>query len=301
MQAQSKKVYYWYGVLVVIYVLLTLLPAPDKITLAKYHLSSTGLRLLDLTILIPSLAMWLAAFYGYRRLHVYSQTIRGAKDGKPTANLAAGLLVLALGLPLSSILSSALALIARNHTGFAPAATIISNYAAVLYPLAAFIYIGMGARQLGELSERRLSYMQANLVALVVIALGVVFCDLIARSHHDISISYHMSYTLVMLTMAIPYMYIWFLGLLAVMELYSYSKRVNGILYRKSWGLLAFGLGSIIVIDIVLQYLSTMSTWLNGLSLSGLLVLLYILLLALAVAFIVVAFGTKRLMKIEEV
>jgi len=103
-----------------------------------------------------------------------------------------------------------------------------------------------------------------------------------------------------MFTFAIPNMYIWFLGLYAIAEIYAYSKQVAGVVYRKAWNRLALGLGSIIVLDITLQYLDTLSAWLNGLRLAGLLLLLYVLLFLLAGGFIVVALGTKDLMKIEE-
>jgi hypothetical protein len=131
--------------------------------------------------------------------------------------------------------------------------------------------------------------------------LGVVFCDLIAHSHHSLRASYHLSYGIVMLTLAIPYTYIWLLGLWAALEIYLYSRHVAGIVYRKSWNQLAFGLGAVIVLDIILQYLGTLSAWLSDLSLSGLLLLLYVLLFLLAASFIVVALGTKKLMRIEEV
>lgn len=103
-----------------------------------------------------------------------------------------------------------------------------------------------------------------------------------------------------MLTMVIPFMYLWFLGLYATAELYLYSKKLKGIVYRKGWNQLALGLATVIGIVILEQYLSTISTWLNSLTLAWLVLLLYVLLLILAAAFIVIALGTKKLIKIEE-
>jgi len=297
---KDTHIYYWYGIFALAYLLLTFLPSPNAHTLAKYHLSVIGLRLLDVTLVLPVLVMWFAIFYGYRQMSRYSQAIRDTRDGKPLMNLTRGLMVLALGVPLTSLLSNALKLLARSHHSLDALSTILSQYLGVLYPLLAFIFIGTGSRGLSLISKKRPSYAQANLVALLVIILGVVFCALIAHSHRDVRIAYHMSYSLVMLTLAIPYMYVWFLGLLAVVELHIYSKQVAGIVYRRSWRMLALGLGAVIVFDILLQYLGTMSTWLGDLSLSGLLLVLYVLLLGLAASFIVVALGTKKLMKIEE-
>ena len=296
----KSKIFYCYVALVATYIAVMLLPAPDPATLTRYHLSILSLRLLDFTIIIPMAAIWYAAFYGYTKLHAYGQLIKDNKDGKQVARLARGLLTLAIGLPLSSILSNALHVIARDHPSFTGGATIIGNYGAVLYPLIAFLFISMGARGLSELAKSRPTYLTLNVVALTVIVLGVVFCDLIARSHHNIVTSYHLTYSLVMLTLAIPYMYVWFLGLFATVEIYVYSRKVAGIVYRKGWNKLALGFGAIILFSIVLQYLTTLSSWLTGLSLSGILLLLYVLLLLLASAYIVVALGTKELMKIEE-
>jgi len=208
--------------------------------------------------------------------------------------------VLAVGLPLTAIVSAVLNLYARTHPGFVAASTIISDYLSVLYVLVAFIFIVMGARGLNSYTRGRPSFVHTQIIVVVVIVLGVIFCNLVAHAHQSLQASYHMSYSLVMLTFAIPYMYIWYMGLSAVAELYVYSKQLAGVLYRKGWNRVAFGLGTIITLDIALQYLNTLGNWLNSLSLAGLLGLLYVLLFLLAVGFIVVALGTKELMKIEE-
>jgi hypothetical protein len=109
-----------------------------------------------------------------------------------------------------------------------------------------------------------------------------------------------MSPELVMITLGIPYMYIWFLGMQAATELHAYSKGLVGIFYRRGWNLFISGIAAIIFTSILLQYLTTLSTWLTSLSLGWLLSLLYVLLLLLASAYIVVALGAKKLMKIEE-
>jgi hypothetical protein len=296
-----SKIFYSYVILVIIYALLTILPEPAKATLSKYHLHPTGVRLLDITIIIPVAVIWFAVFYGYSRLHAYGQLIKANHDGKQIVSLADGLLAFAFGFPVTTIISALLQLIARHHPGFTAISVVISNYLGVVYSLIAFLLINRAARGLGELTKTRPGPVALNFVTLTVIVLGVVFCDLIASAHHGIRTTYHMSYSLVMLTIAIPYMYIWFLGLFAIAEMYVYSKQVVGILYRKGWDRLMFGLGVVIITNILLQYLGTLSTWVNRLSLNGILLLLYVLLLGLAAGFIVVALGTKELMRIEEV
>ena len=250
--------------------------------------------------MIPEFITWFAILYGYYTLRRYSLLIKSNQDGKQVAKLSTGLFVLAIGVPAGAVISGALGLFARWHPGFEGIATIISNYVNVIYPLIAFLFIYRAVRAMNEPHRSRPSVFASHGATLFVIIIGVIFCDLIARSQKTMQISYHMSYNLVMLTLAIPYMYVWFLGLFAIIEMYSYSKRVSGVLYRRGWNRLAFGLGAIIGIDILLEYLGTLYSWVNDLSLAGLLTLLYVLLFLLAGGFILVALGTKELIKIEE-
>lgn len=296
----KSKVFYWYAAFVVAYACLTLIPSPDKKTLAHYHLSAASLRLLDLTILIPLIIIWFAAFYGYYKLHAYGRLIKQAKDGRAVMKLSYGLLAMAVGLSASSILSAIFQLISRHYTGFTNAAAIISNYVTVAYLLIAFIFLSIGARSLSTISKSRLPLLTSNILTLIVLALGVAFCALIGRNHQDIETAFHMTATQTMLTLALPSIYAWLLGVSAIAEIYFYTKRVAGVVYRDSWGQLTLGLSGVIIFDILLQYLTALSSWLTGLSLARLLLLLYVLLLLLAGAFIVAALGTKKLVKIEE-
>ncbi len=103
-----------------------------------------------------------------------------------------------------------------------------------------------------------------------------------------------------MLTLGIPYMYTWFLGLYSASELQAYSQKVAGVVYRKGWNLMIVGVLSFVFLSIILQYLSTLTTWLASLTLYEVLLLLYVLLLLFIAAFIVFALGARKLMKIEE-
>lgn len=301
MKIYKAPIFYWYVLFVLAYIGLTLLPAPAAETLRRYHLDATGLRSLYITLIVFIAIIWFAAFYGYYKLRAYSRLIKANQDGRQVNTMANGLLVLAIGFPLSSITSNLLELIGRHSAGLTTAAPIVSHYLSAVYLLIAFIFIAMGARGLNDITKLRLSLRTINTLTLTVIILGTVFCFLVARSHHDIHNSYHMSYGLVMLTLGIPYMYTWFLGLFSFAQIQQYGRQLTGIVYRKGWNLLAIGLGSIILLSIVIQYLGTLSTWITGLSLSWILLLLYALLLLLAAAYIVMALGAKRLMKIEEV
>ena len=84
-------------------------------------------------------------------------------------------------------------------------------------------------------------------------------------------------------------------------EIFLYRLKVPGIVYRDSWRLLGYGLGALIIISIVFQYLSDHIRRLTRLDLNGALIVLYLLLILLGIAYILIALGVRNLKKIEEV
>jgi hypothetical protein len=65
--------------------------------------------------------------------------------------------------------------------------------------------------------------------------------------------------------------------------------------------LLAKGIGGVILISILIQFLTTASARLNRLNLTPLLIIVYCLLLLYGIAYGFIAVGAKRLKRIEEV
>jgi hypothetical protein len=145
------------------------------------------------------------------------------------------------------------------------------------------------------------SHRTGNLLILVLIGLGVAYGCLFAGAIHSLSSSYPLPYWIVMATLVVPYIYMWFLGLWAAYELYLYRLKVSGIIYRKSWSLLAVGIGAIIIMQIILQYIGTLASQFNKLSFDSLIIVVYAALILLAVGYVLVARGARRLQKIEEV
>jgi hypothetical protein len=267
--------------------------------LLRYRVSSTGIRLVYITIILIVAAIWYAGFYSYAKLHQYVESIKGDKDGKQIDKLSKGIFLLIMWLPLSSVISAILQYVVTKHPGALAAVTIIDNYINLLLPLGGFILIGMGARGLSELTRRRTTYRAANLLAVVLVYIGIIYYRLVA-STPDRTAIYHMTIWFIALTLIAPYIYMWFTGLLATYEIYSYQKKVVGVVYRKSLRFLVLGLGWLIVTSISFQYLTSLSARLSRLSIYWLLVIIYSLLLVLSVGFVLIAIGTRKLQKIEE-
>ena len=295
-----SKLFYSYLFLLVVYAGFTLLPAPSGVTLALYHLSSLELKLISASIVIIMAGIWFAGFYGYAKLHKYSENIKGDKDGKHVKKISQGILVLALWLPVSFTISAVLSYIALKNPSTLAATTIIKNYINILIPLIGFILVGMGANGLSEITKSRPSYRTTNLLALFIVYIGLIYYRLLVTTPSRADI-YHMSIWPIALTLAAPYIFMWFIGLLATYEIYSYQKKVVGVVYRESWRWLSLGLAWLILSSMALQYLTTLSARLTDLSIYGLLAVVYSMLLMLAVGFVLIALGTKKLQRIEEV
>lgn len=297
----KSKIFYWYAFLVVIYVAATLLIAPNKATLVQYHISATGLRWLDLTIVIPIVAIWFAAFYGYQKMSNYVRLIADTKDGRQIARLTQGILLLTLSLPIGSLTAILTRFIAAHHPAFTAAGVIISNYVNLLLPLAAFYIISRGTRGLTLISKKRPSYRVSHALTALAIVVGVLYGYFVSRPGAYLGQAYHLSDALVLTTIVIPYIYTWFLGILAAYEIHLYSRNLSGVIYRQGWDLLAFGLGAIVVVSVLLQYLGTLSVQLKSLTLHWMLLLVYVLLVLLSAGYVLLALGAKKLIKIEEV
>jgi hypothetical protein len=295
----KSKLLYSYAFFLAVYSAFVLLPKPDPVTLHQYHLSPTGLRLIDLTIIIILAGTWFAGFYGYAKLQKYTELIRGTKDGEQVAKLAKGMFILVMWLPVSSVSSAILNYVALKHVSWLPAIKVIENYINLLLPLVGFIFICLGARGLSNLVRQCPSFLTSNILIILLIYIGLIYFRLVATTHHRASV-YHESIWLILTTLVAPYLYMWYLGALATVYLYLYQAKVAGVVYRKSWRLLAIGLGWLIVTSIGFQYLTTLTARLANLSIYWLLVIVYSALLVLSVGFVLIALGTKKLQKIEE-
>ncbi len=295
-----SKLFYSYVLFLIVYSAFTLLPKPPPATLSQYRVSVLGLRLISLTIIILLAAIWYAGFYGYAKLQSYTELIRKDKDGKQVAKLSKGIFLLVIWLPVSSVVSAVLNYIAMRHIGLLPAMTIIENYVSLLLPLVAFIFIGFGTRGLSGLLRQRPSYRAANIMALILIYTGLVYYRLVVTTHNRDKV-YHLPIWLILTTLVAPYIYMWYTGFVATYQLYLYQQKVAGVVYRKSWRFLALGLGWLIITSITFQYLTSLDARLVKLSIYWILAIVYALLLVLSVGFVLIAIGTRKLQKIEEV
>jgi hypothetical protein len=288
------------------YVTFTFIIPVDPDVLAKYDISATSIKLLLLTVILPLIGIWYIAFYGYYRFKQYANTVRKSKDGQAFNTISTGLKILAFGLPINSLASSLLSYMVRENSDVAPTASIINTMIPLLIALGAFWYIQKGARDLIGLVKKIPGFSDATILSFLMLAAG--YCFLTFTHLNDApspgtltSAVFYLPDWLVMVAIVVPYMYVWYKGVVAAFCILYYSKNIGGIWYKQAFALLAAGITAVIISSILLQYLTALSLQLRNLSLGVLLLIIYILLMVIAVGYLLIAQGSKKLHLIEEV
>lgn len=291
----------WYGSFALLYILLAVALPPNNATIQTYNLSNAEYHVLMVMMALPMIAVWFAAFYGYIKLAAYARRIRGHREGKAFAHLSLGVKWLAWGLPACSILNALLGGMAHiNHDAIA-AAVIISHYAFLLVALFAFSAIASGARELAELNPKLPNKVTLRLMLLGTVTLAACYTYLTKHAVTSTNNPYHLPVWLILFTIIIPYLYAWIMGLAAAFEIWAYRRSVSGLLYQRALSMLASGTILVIIAAIVYQYVTSSSGYLRRIHLNGSLLIFFVVLLAYAIGFVLVARGAEKLRRIEEV
>jgi hypothetical protein len=271
-----------------------------------YHLTGFEYRVLYLAVAVPSLVIWFVAFYGYARLQEYARVIKRTDEAPAFGQLARGCMWLAWSLPVSALATYVLDAIADQWGGFHAASIILANYITLALPLLGFSLVGIASKELINRVNARLSPVNARGIMLFFVVGGVLYCYLTFRQFNPGSLGsthnpYFLPIWLLLLTVIIPYLYAWFVGLLAAYEITSYSQQVRGVLYKQALHLLVGGLVAVIAGSILLQYISSVDPSPGHLVLDYRLLLVVLFRIVIGIGFVLIAAGANRLKRIEEV
>ncbi len=302
---RSNKAYYalvvaiWLG-----YATLTYF-SPTR-GVAHYNLSLSQTHLLQLSIVVPLLAIWLVAAYGALRFRRYANMIKSSPDGGAVDTLSNGLVVLVIYL-LSSTLVGSIAPYFAN-TGYASTAVIIRNYLPLALALYSFGLLYQGSLKLTALIKAptwRGSRVILFLIPYCIFAVFYTWVFYLNPNLHETASNglpyFVLSRPWLLFTYVLPYLLTWFLGCLAALNIRLYARDVKGSIYRSALLNLVAGIGTVIFITLALQLLTTASSTINHLNLASLLLLVYLLVIFYAVGYALIAFGSKKLTRIEEV
>lgn len=300
--------YIFLTVMVAAYAAYTFGIPPDQAALTRYGLTGTQARFLSLTILVPLVAIWYIAFYGFVKVKQYVSLIGDNKDGRALKILSDGLMYLAVSLPLTSLASNARLYISRHNPSLVEEMTIAYNYFTLTIVLLGIWLVAHGARKLAGTLEKKSFPLSQNVLVAVFTAFCIFYTyitltDPARRVAADTggTAAYYLPDFLVFSTIVIPYICLWYLGLRAAYHIALYRRNVPGILYQKALRFLSSGIVFVVLSLMVLRLTASLTSFLNDLTLKYLLGFLYFLLIFIAIGYVLVAMGAKKLKKIEEV
>lgn len=289
-----------------VYLAQTALVKPDQAALDKYDISEAQAVFLGLTIAIPYLVIWFVALVGYIRFRSYAVKIAKTKDGAAFYTMGQGLLLLALWLPLSAVMGSATSEYYRAHPEVTALMVNLNNFMNIIILLPAFVLLSKGASKLLPLIRRTKASLPTGAV-LAGICLGAVYTFLVfhdpARQFptEEVKVAgYYLPDWAILFGLVLPRLVMWYLGAQAVYYIFLYRNKVKGKLYKKALDDLARGIGWVIFMTILLRFLQSLSGQLGSLSVGLLLLLIYALLVVVAVGYVLIAKGARRLQLIEE-
>lgn len=291
-------------ILIVVYLWLSLSAPVDTEAVERFHITAGELTRLRLTITLPVIGIWLLALYGFLRLLDYAKSIKGAPESGPLRLIGKGLMILAFGLPIASIAASIASTQGNSNETLLPLATVAKNYFQLIFPLIAFSYIAVGAEQLAATVRIKHKMRQEKLISFIFILVSSVYTAfIISNPFTEVPISdlYFIPTWLVVVTIVVPYLFTWFNGLTAGYYILKYKNHVKGHLYKHAFGRLALGLIVITIVAIMIRIFTTLNEQLTQLELSPLLMIVYALVLLYGLGYALVASGSKKLTKLEEV
>ncbi|MGZ6004537.1 MAG: hypothetical protein ACXWLH_00105 [Candidatus Saccharimonadales bacterium] len=286
-------------------ILIFAFPA-SKATLNQYHLTDFEYRVILFATSIPSFLVWYVAFIGYAKLIEYAKLINKTREGIHFYKLALGCVWLAWSMPVTKTVNTIFFGIDNIWPTFHTTSIIISNYIGLLMPLIAFSLIATGAQGMINQAKLLLTASSTKVIMLLYVIAGVSFCYFTFK-HLDLSSvnstdnSFYLPIWLLILSVIIPYLYAWFIGLLAAWELSIIALKAHGHLYKRGLWLVIGGLVVIIGASIAMEYLNSIQPRVGYLLLNFKLVLTLTFRIIQGVGFGLIAVGATRLKKIEEV
>jgi hypothetical protein len=304
----TNRIILRYIVLAIVYLLLIVLLPGNKDFIKNHNLSLAEYHSLQFFVGLPLMAIWLVAFYGYAKLAEYTSSISKTTEAQGFRLLTQGIAWIAWSLPAYAIFNLVRRSLIGAHPGWETWLTIVVNYIDVLFPLVGFTLIGMASHHLFERAKMSLTIHSIRNLTLLFVIGGVLYCYLIFKQFSGGGLAatqnpFHMPVWLTVLTLVVPYLYAWFMGILAVYEMLVYCHQMRGLLYRQALNLLVAGLLATILGSIALEYArsTTQAIDKTHLLLGTFSVFSVIFQIISGIGFALIAYGARRLKKIEEV
>jgi PAS domain S-box-containing protein len=215
---------------------LTPLPSSRNI----FQLSLPALRLLQLSIAVPYLGIWLIALNGTARFRRFAISRAEPENRKGLLRLNSGLLAL-LAAMIVGTLASALANMSRELGYETDLATILMNYVYTCTYTFAFVEIFRGCQALPLAQGRSDPERRSRWVTVNVLWAAMSFVSLVTfytnpsrqfSPSPEIPATYYLPDNAVLFTIILPTLVGWYLGLIAIFRLARIANSMNALLER---------------------------------------------------------------------
>ena len=294
--------------LALIYAGLTVLLPPNDTALERYKLSPFQLRVISLTVVLPYILIWFTALYGYIKFKNYADQIPGSREHPAWDKICRGLLVLAIWMPVTAVVSTVSTYVGRTYKELLPTTVIIHNYLTLILILTAFYILHQGSKELALTARAKkggLFLLRFLPALMIIVAVVYTYLSLANPARYQPTQSvdvatYYLPDVLIVLTIIFPYLVIWHMGFQAVKNILTYSSSVAGVFYRNALKYLAGGVVSIVFSLIILRLITSLTAWFNSLTLKYILAVVYLLLVIIGLGYVLIALGAKKLKKLED-
>lgn len=286
-----------YMLAVPLYVLLTV-GAPTE-GAARYNISPSNLLLLQFTIIIPIVLIWLAGLKGVSTLKEYAMKLHD--DERIGMKLVLrGLQWLVLGLIVTSLFGTL-----RSYyvdESFFPVYQIVNNYLRIGFSLVGIYFVYRGSRELlGTCRIKGIPNAHRTWTFFIAAAITLLSGLLIYGNptHNSTSdpqvASFYMNDFFIAATILAPNLIAWVLGILAALQLKKYSDQLSELRHKQGFIRMAGSIVAIVGISIALQLLVAISVAVSKLSIGVILAIVYLLLIGYAIAYLLLASSAKKL------
>lgn len=271
-------------------------------TASGEQLGLTGIKLfiVQITIIIPFIFTWIMGAIAVKKLKSYSETIGDESESKAFKLFSIGITYLVAGLVISQLIGLLKNFFQENISIIA-FITILVNYINILFPLIGFILLWRGAKLLSPMVK---SWKDAHLVSIIiVIIIGIIFSLLIFTNQTrqvslvaSIQPTYFISDILIVISIILPTLTMWFFGFSASLIL----GEARNIQNKNGITKLIGGIWIVVFSSIIFKSIVSLGTLrFISFGLAKTLGIIYLFLIVIGIGYYFIAYGSKKLLNQE--
>ena len=265
--------------------------------------STLALFLIKMTVVIPEIGIWLLAARSAKRFKRYALSIRSEADGHNLNIVANGLLWLVAYVVVICTLSPVQTLIPRTSHKYA--FTALTNHLPLVFALLAASLVFKGSRGLAKLTRSEFWTRSRTMLLLLPfgLAMSLFIVNFYAEAPHLHDINGNLRFALpvqaLLFTYVLPHVIVWLLGMLAGINLWWYTRQVDGELYKAIFRKTQRGIAIVFTSIFFAQLLITSPYAADNFQLG--ITLVYGVLILTILGYSLIYRGTRQLQNIEDV